>query len=86
MADKRRINHLKRVLITGCRFDYSTATKLLEVCKTLKEQYGTLTRLLKQSQNMNDLSTRLQAMKGIGPKTTTIFLRDMQPIFRDIHS
>lgn len=68
------------------RFDYSTATKLLEVCKTLKEQYGTLTHLLKQSQNVDDLSARLQEMKGIGPKTTTIFLRDMQPIFRDIHS
>ena len=68
------------------RFDYSTATKLLEVCKTLKEKYGTLTHLMQQSQNTDELSARLQEMKGIGPKTVKIFLRDMQPIFTDIRS
>jgi endonuclease III len=68
------------------RFDYSTATKLLEVCKTLKEKYGTLTHLMKQSHNVDELSARLQEMKGIGPKTVKIFLRDMQLIFSEIHS
>jgi endonuclease III len=67
------------------RFDYSTATKLLDICKALKEKYGTLTILLKQAQSIDELSTRLQEFKGIGPKTTEIFLRDMAPIFSEYH-
>lgn len=67
------------------RFDYSTATKLLEVCKALKETYGTLTDMLKQSQSIDELSSRLQEFKGIGPKTTEIFLRDMIPLFSEYH-
>src|SRR5437660_3701995 len=55
------------------RYDFSTATKLLDVSKALQETYGTLTELLKQSHSMDDLSTRLQAFKGIGPKTVDIF-------------
>src|SRR2546425_12144575 len=30
------------------RYDFSTATKLLDISKTLQEKYGTLTDLLKQ--------------------------------------
>ena len=60
------------------RFDYSTATKLLDVCKALKEKYGTLTNLLKQSHSLDEVSSRLQEFKGIGPKTTEIFLRDIR--------
>src|SRR5947209_1542593 len=63
------------------RYDFSTATKLLDVSKMLKEKYGTLTELMKQSQSIDELSSRLQAFKGIGPKTTEIFLRDIAPIF-----
>ena len=63
------------------RYDFSTATKLLDVSKTLKEKYGTLTDLLKQSHSINELSSRLEEFKGIGPKTTEIFLRDVAPIF-----
>jgi hypothetical protein len=78
---------LVEVLDTGhyVRFDYSTATKLLDVCKALKEKYSTLTNLLKQSQTLDELSTRLQEFKGIGPKTVEIFLRDMAPIFSQYH-
>ena len=67
------------------RYDFSTATKLLEVSKTLKEKYGTLTNLLKQSTTVDELSSRLQEFKGIGPKTTEIFLRDIAPIFSEDH-
>lgn len=63
------------------RYDYSTATKLLDVSKTLKDKYGTLTELLQKSQTIDELSSRLQEFKGIGPKTAEIFLRDMAPIF-----
>jgi endonuclease III len=62
------------------RYDFSTATKLLDIARTLKEQYGTLTELLRQSQTTEEVSARLQAFKGIGPKTAEIFLRDMAPL------
>ena len=63
------------------RYDFSTATKLLDVSKTLKEKYGTLTGLLKQFKTIDELSSRLQEFKGVGPKTAEIFLRDITPIF-----
>src|SRR5439155_16502982 len=68
------------------RYDFSTATKLLDISKTLQEQYGTLTELMKQSQSIDELSSRLQAFKGIGPKTVEIFLRDITPIFVQLHT
>ncbi len=67
------------------RFDYSTATKLLDVCRALKEKYGTITNLLKQGQSMDELSSRLQEFKGIGQKTAEIFLRDIRPVFLEYH-
>ena len=67
------------------RFDYSTATKLLDVCRALKEKYGTITNLLKQSQSIDELSSRLQEFKGIGQKTAKIFLRDIRPVFLEYH-
>src|SRR5947209_18410519 len=63
------------------RYDFSTATKLLDVSKALKEKYGTITNLLKQSQSIDELSSRLQEFKGVGPKTIEIFLRDIAPLF-----
>lgn len=58
------------------RFDYSTATKLLEVSRALLERYGSLTALLGQARGRADLARRLQEFKGIGPTTTRIFLRE----------
>lgn len=62
------------------RYDFSTATKLLDVSKALKEKYGTLTALLKQCKTIEEVSSRLQEFKGVGPKTVEIFLRDMGPV------
>lgn len=64
------------------RYDFSTATKLLDVSKALKEKYGTFGALLKQSRTVDELSSRLQEFKGVGPKTVEIFLRDMEPVLR----
>lgn len=74
---------LVKVLDRGhyVRYDFSTATKLLEIFKHLKEKYGTLTNLYNQSKNKKDLIRRLQEFKGIGPVTTQIFLRDMKKIW-----
>ncbi|HJT60027.1 MAG TPA: hypothetical protein VJ761_26190 [Ktedonobacteraceae bacterium] len=68
------------------RYDFSSATKLLDVSKALKEKYGTLTNLLQQSKSIDDLSSRLQEFKGVGPKTVEIFLRDMKPLFSEYHA
>ena len=75
-------NKLVRVLDNGhyVRYDFSTATKLLEICKALKKHYGSLTNLLKQSKNKADLMRRLQEFKGIGPVTARIFVRDIKKI------
>ncbi len=64
------------------RFDYSTATKLLDVCKALKEKYGNLSNLIAQSKNQADLAKRLEEFKGVGQVTISIFLRDLLPFFK----
>lgn len=67
---------LVRVLDQGhyVRYDFSTATKLLDVSKQLKDTYGSLTELIEISENKQNLEKRLQQFKGIGPVTTRIFL------------
>jgi endonuclease III len=60
------------------RYDFSTATKLLEVCRKLNEEYGGLGGLIAACRNKADLSRRLQQFKGIGPTTARIFLRDLR--------
>src|SRR5271166_4009386 len=49
------------------RYDFSTATKLLEVSRELKRRYGTLTNLLAQAGTASELSRKLQEFKHIGP-------------------
>jgi len=63
------------------RYDFSTATKLLEVCQELKRRYGTLTNLLSQARTTSELSHKLQEFNHIGPVTTRIFLRDVRPVW-----
>lgn len=72
-------NKLVEVLDKGhyTRYDHSTATKLLEISRELKNQYGTVTNLINQSKSLTDLSHRLQEFKGVGPKTVTIFLDEL---------
>ena len=60
------------------RYDFSTATKLLEILKELKEGYGNLTNLLRSAKSQNDLKKKFQGFKGVGPVTTRIFLRDLK--------
>ncbi|MCK4539523.1 DNA methylase [Candidatus Parcubacteria bacterium] len=66
------------------RYDYSTADKLLEICKNFKKEYGSVTNLIKSSDNLNDLKKRLEKFKGIGPVTSRIFIRDIKMIFNKI--
>lgn len=63
------------------RYDYSTATKLLDAMQHLQSNYGgSITKLVKQAHSKKELSARLQEFKGVGPKTAEIFLRDIAPI------
>lgn len=72
-------NRLVKVLDTGhyTRYDFSTATKLIEISKELLKKYGTITKLLKTSKTKEKIAIRLQEFKGVGPVTTRIFLREI---------
>jgi endonuclease III len=63
------------------RYDFSTATKLLEVSRELKERYGSLTNLIAQARTPGELSARVQAFKHVGPVTARIFLQGVRPIW-----
>lgn len=76
-------DELVRILDKGgyVRYDFSTASKLIDIMSSLKERYGTLENLYKQSSDTEDLETRLREFKGIGPVTAQIFLREMRGIW-----
>jgi hypothetical protein len=46
------------------RYDFSTATKLLSICRSLQEHYGTVTGLLDQARNRAELSRRPPVIQG----------------------
>jgi hypothetical protein len=63
------------------RYDFSTATKLLEVSQELTRRYGTLANLLAEARTPAELSRKLQELKHVGPVTARIFLREVRPIW-----
>ena len=77
-------NRLVEVLDKGgyVRYDFSTATKLLDVCKMLLEKYGSLTALHHAAKDSKDIETKLLEFKGIGPLTTNIFLRELRHVWK----
>ena len=56
------------------RYDFSTASKLLDIMSKLKQRYGDLEGLYQEK----DLEKRIQEFKGIGPTTAQIFLRELR--------
>jgi endonuclease III len=76
-------NELVRVLDAGgyVRYDFSTATKLINIMLALRENYGSLEGLYQQSSDTKDLENRLKEFKGIGPVTAQIFLREMRGVW-----
>ncbi len=76
-------DRLVEVLDTGgyARYDFSTATNLLGIAKTLKEKYRDLEKLHEVSNNPSDLEKRLQEFKGVGPVGVNIFLRELRGIW-----
>ena len=66
------------------RYDFKTATKLLEVNRALVEQYkGDLNALHTDAADASDLEQRLKQLgKGIGEITVNIFLRELRGIWK----
>ncbi len=84
---RRGWDGLVKVLDRGgyVRYDFRTATKLLDVCNTLIANYdGSLNRLCGKARDSRDLEARLKALgKGVGDVTAGIFLRELRGIWRE---
>ncbi len=65
------------------RYDFKTATKLLDLCRFLSENYqADLANLHASASDPKDLEQRLKALaKGIGDVTVNIFLREMRGVW-----
>jgi hypothetical protein len=65
------------------RYDFKTATKLLDLCRTLMENYrADLANLHAAARDPKDLEQKLKNLaKGIGDVTVNIFLREMRGIW-----
>jgi len=63
------------------RYDFSTASNLLEIAASLKEKYGSLENLHTQAKDSGDLMKKLLEFKGVGPTTVNIFLRELRGIW-----
>ena len=74
---------LVEVLDSGgyVRYDFSTASKLLEIGINLRRKYGSLEILYTQSEDSNDLEKKLLEFKGVGPTTVNIFLRELRSVW-----
>ena len=76
---------LVEILDTGgyVRYDFKTATKLLEIMDNLiKTYHGDLNELHKTAKDAKDLEERIKGLgKGIGDTTVNIFLRELRGIW-----
>ncbi len=83
---KRGWDGLVEILDRGgyVRYDFKTATKLLDVNKTLIDRYrGDLNVLHSMASSPEDLERRLKDLgKGIGDLTVNIFLRELRGIWQ----
>jgi endonuclease III len=77
---------LVRILDNGgyVRYDFKTATKLLEIMGALKVLYqGDVNKLHLEAKESSDLENRLKNLgKGIGDVTVNIFLRELRGIWQ----
>ena len=76
-------DRLVEILDSGgyVRYDFSTASNLLEIMKNLKEKYGDLEALHEAAENPKDLERRLMSFRGVGPVCINIFLRELRGIW-----
>lgn len=63
------------------RYDQSTARHMLDMARTLVRDYhGNLLNMYNDCADEKDFMKRLQRLKGVGPKTAEIFMREAQPV------
>jgi hypothetical protein len=76
-------DELVEVLDAGgyVRYDFSTASNLLDLMRQLLEEYGSLEALHSQAKDSRDLEKRLVGLKAVGPTTANIFLRELRGIW-----
>ena len=77
-------DRLVEVLDAGgyVRYDFSTASTMLENAeKLLKEYGGDIDLLHDRATNSEDLERRLMEFKGFGPTAVNIFLRELREIW-----
>ena len=76
-------DRLVEVLDSGgyTRYDFSTASNLLEGMGKLLGEHGDLENLHAVSDGPRDLERRLMEFKGIGPVGVNIFLRELRGIW-----
>jgi len=68
------------------RYDESMAHNLLDMSRQLvREHHGNLLNMFDKSSDCNAFSKELQKLKGVGPKTAEIFMREAQPVLISIH-
>lgn len=66
------------------RYDGITADYVQGAAKVLLQKYGAdLTQLDRVSKSPEDLESRLQEFRGVGPVTAKIFLRELRGIWRN---
>ena len=59
------------------RYDETTATRLLNLCKKLSDEYaGKIGQIQAASADRQTFEKRLLEFDGVGPKTLEIFMRD----------
>jgi len=79
-------DRLVQVLDSGgyVRYNFSTATKLLETSRGLLDKYGKspLTKIHEIAKDKKELESILQSFKGIGPVTANIFLRELRTVWK----
>lgn len=65
------------------RYDFSTATRLQEICKALLDRYGkeALIKIHDIARDNGELESNLLSFKGIGPVTSNIFLRELRTVW-----
>jgi endonuclease III len=91
---ERRLDSLSSILNAGwdrivdvlddggyVRYDFSTASNILEALNTLRNTYGDLEGLYRYSRDSEDLERRLMELKGVGPVAVNIFLRELRGIW-----
>ncbi len=76
-------DRLVEILDSGgyVRYDFSTATSLLETMKKLRTEYGDLEELHRRSEDAKGLERRLRQFRGFGPVGVNIFLRELRGIW-----